>query len=274
MHDISTYCDNWQWPGSWQQQTNNKSGGGDCVQVVSKESWRVAETVASLAMLPLLLSLLLPSMLTVSAQPEILSLRLPEVDSSRGYTSEGVISVMTGQNILIETLGNELSNTSIVKLTTAVMERGDDCDGSADRLLVTKHIRLINSDTGKMLLSISADDIIYSSTQDTYGICLKVGDIFQYQGNSPELSLQLYRQLLPTWLMAVFVTFLLCLSGLFSGLNLGLMALDQRELQIIVKTGSENEQADAKERFSTFLYQLYVISILITIHFRSNILDN
>ena len=185
--------------------------------------------------------------------PEILSLRLPEVDGSKGYTEEGVISVMVGQNILIETLGNNLDNTSIVKLTTAVMERGENCDGSAERLLQTKHIRLGNSETNKMLLSISADDIIYSSTQDTYRICLKVGDTFQYQGDAPELRIKLYRQLLPIWLMVVFVTFLLCLSGLFSGLNLGLMALDQRELQIIVKTGSENEQADAKESYQRSL---------------------
>ena len=200
--------------------------------------------------------LLLSLLASVSAQPEILSLRLPEVDSSRGYTSEGVIRVMTGQNILIETLGNELSNQSIVKLTTAIMDRGGDCDESEDRLLLTKHIQLVTGDNDKMLLSISADDIIYSATQDTYRICLKVGDTFQYQGDVPELRLQLYKQLLPTWLMAVFVTFLLCLSGLFSGLNLGLMALDQRELQIIVKTGSENEQADAKVRFPCFPYQL------------------
>ena len=204
-------------------------------------------------MTTLLLSLLLAS---VTGQPEIVSLRLPGVDSSRGYTSEGVISVMTGQNIVIETLGNELSNKSIVKLTTAVMERGGDCDESEERLLLTKHIQLITGQNGKMLLTISADDIIYSASQDTYRMCLKVGDTFQYQGDAPELRLQLYNQLLPTWLMAVFVTFLLCLSGLFSGLNLGLMALDQRELQIIVKTGSESEQADAKERFSCFPYQL------------------
>ena len=203
------------------------------------------------------MSLLLLSLLaSVSAQPEILGLRLPGVDSSRGYTSEGVIRVMTGQNIEIETLGNGLNNQSIVKLTTAIMDRGGDCDESEDRLLLTKHIQLVTGDTGKMLLSISADDIIYSATQDTYRICLKVGDTFQYQGDLPELRLQLYKQLLPTWLMAVFVTFLLCLSGLFSGLNLGLMALDQRELQIIVKTGNENEQADAKVRFPCFPYQL------------------
>ena len=51
---------------------------------------------------------------------------------------------------------------------------------------------------------------------------------------------------MPVWIMAVLVSVLLCLSGLFSGLNLGLMALDQTELQIVISTGTEQEQADAK----------------------------
>ena len=189
-----------------------------------------------------------------SSQSEILSLRLTEVDSTRGYTEEGEISVLTGQDVIIETIGNQLDNRSIVKLTTAVMEPGDDCNGSQDRLLQTKHLWLHLAENNKTRLTIAADDIIYSSDQDTYRICLKVGETFKYQGDLPELRIKLYRQLLPTWLMAVFVTFLLCLSGLFSGLNLGLMALDQRELQLIVKTGTETEQADAKVRLSSFSY--------------------
>ena len=53
----------------------------------------------------------------------------------------------------------------------------------------------------------------------------------------------------PTWVNFIFLAFLLCLSGLFSGLNLGLMSLDQTELQIVIKTGSEAEQENAKAIF-------------------------
>ena len=77
----------------------------------------------------------------------------------------------------------------------------------------------------------------------TYWICLKnASGQFVHQGDRPELAVELYTQALPVWLMAVIVAGLLCLSGLFSGLNLGLMALDQTELQILIKTGTETEQ--------------------------------
>ena len=50
----------------------------------------------------------------------------------------------------------------------------------------------------------------------------------------------------PTWVNFIFLAFLLCLSGLFSGLNLGLMSLDQTELAIVIKTGTEADQENAK----------------------------
>ncbi|XP_064631604.1 metal transporter CNNM4-like [Lineus longissimus] len=48
--------------------------------------------------------------------------------------------------------------------------------------------------------------------------------------------------LMPIWLQCCLIAFLLTLSGLFSGLNLGLMALDQTELKVIEKCGKEKEK--------------------------------
>lgn len=50
---------------------------------------------------------------------------------------------------------------------------------------------------------------------------------------------------MPKWLSWICLLILLCFSGLFSGLNLGLMTLSPYELQLYIASGTEQEKRDA-----------------------------
>ncbi|KAJ7305238.1 hypothetical protein JRQ81_011150 [Phrynocephalus forsythii] len=55
------------------------------------------------------------------------------------------------------------------------------------------------------------------------------------------------KHLLPLWLQVIVIGGLLLLSGMFSGLNLGLMALDPMELRIVQNCGTEKEKRYARK---------------------------
>lgn len=73
---------------------------------------------------------------------------------------------------------------------------------------------------------------------------------FFYAGNENEhwFKIKSEAPIVPVWLMIILIGLLLTMSGLFSGLNLGLMALDKNELQ--VRSTRTNETIFFKYLFS------------------------
>ena len=70
------------------------------------------------------------------------------------------------------------------------------------------------------------------------------GDEMLHQGDFPWLTISVKPSTvdLPLPARIVFIIILLCFSGLFSGLNLGLMALDLTTLKIIMESGSKRQK--------------------------------
>ncbi|XP_038221115.1 metal transporter CNNM4-like [Zerene cesonia] len=67
-----------------------------------------------------------------------------------------------------------------------------------------------------------------------------------HQGSEGWKILATHNKLLPLWASLILIVILLVMASLFSGLNLGLMALDRTELRIIANTGTEKERKYAR----------------------------
>jgi len=63
------------------------------------------------------------------------------------------------------------------------------------------------------------------------------------------LKIRVTRRALPVWTTIVCLVCLLTLSGLFSGLNLGLMSLTPHDLVVIQEAGTPNDRKYAKKIF-------------------------
>jgi metal transporter CNNM len=64
--------------------------------------------------------------------------------------------------------------------------------------------------------------------------------------NRPALKIRVTRRALPIWTTILCLVCLLFLSGLFSGLNLGLMSLTPHDLLVIQEAGTEDDRKYAK----------------------------
>ena len=73
---------------------------------------------------PLVLVIITTSTIPVHGKPQVLGLRLKNVDSMSMYTEDGQISLESGKSVTLGVIGVELNNDSIVKLITQKMTFG------------------------------------------------------------------------------------------------------------------------------------------------------
>uniref|UniRef100_S4RSY9 Metal transporter n=1 Tax=Petromyzon marinus TaxID=7757 RepID=S4RSY9_PETMA len=102
----------------------------------------------------------------------------------------------------------------------------------------------------KSLRKSETERLFYLCTKGIAGPAgLETGDNWvAHMGNDSRIAMVEERtSMLPRWLQILFIAVLLCLSGMFSGLNLGLMALDPMELRIVQNCGTAKEKAYAKK---------------------------
>ncbi|XP_050049356.1 unextended protein-like [Dermacentor andersoni] len=153
----------------------------------------------------------------------------------------GMTQVPAGTMVELQLFGNGFTNQSSFAFTHEAAPRGSACDEVPT--VAVAHATNVGGGKASVLVSLPGSNV-------QYYVCSKAPlseDVkWVHQGDEPWVTLVTQGRLMPVWVQAIILAGLLLLSGLFSGLNLGLMALDKTELRVIESCGTPSERKWAK----------------------------
>ena len=176
-----------------------------------------------------------------------------------GSVENGEVNVFSTQDVRLRLFGRGFNARTKIAFTFQNATAGSVCDDmkSTESFQVSP-IDLTERSAQVMINLPTIANRADGSKTSYYLLCVKqpsdnstVHANWIHQGNSPWLRLNVItddsmRTFLPLWIQICVICALLFFSGLFSGLNLGLMSLDKTELKIVVNCGSEREKKFAR----------------------------
>ncbi|KAF4112714.1 metal transporter CNNM4 isoform X1 [Onychostoma macrolepis] len=182
----------------------------------------------------------------------ILGMRLESSDKPASTTDDGIVQVTEGSDIQLRFYGLQISNDTWerIKFVEQSEETNSTCaDFTKDISIRTS--MTVHSQGTSGVLGLRIKPLRKSESHRDYALCVRRspdGKWFLLGQNDGKLRVvEEKKSLLPIWFQVILISCLLVLSGMFSGLNLGLMALDPMELRIVQSSGTEKEKKYARK---------------------------
>uniref|UniRef100_H3D7Q6 Metal transporter n=1 Tax=Tetraodon nigroviridis TaxID=99883 RepID=H3D7Q6_TETNG len=186
----------------------------------------------------------------------VLGMRLERSSKAAGTNDDGVIQVTEESSVQLRFYGVQLH--AGVWTQIRFTEVADAAEDARDRTCVdfTKDISVgsfmnVSSRGTSGVLTVHVKPLRKSEPQKEYALCTLSPDgggwVLLGDSDGRLLVVEEKKSLLPMWLQVMMISCLLVLSGMFSGLNLGLMALDPMELRIVQSCGTDKEKKYARK---------------------------
>ncbi|XP_072228363.1 metal transporter CNNM4 [Leuresthes tenuis] len=210
-----------------------------------------------------------------SGGSQVLGMRLERSDKPSSTNDDGVIQVTEESTVQLRFYGVQLHSGAWAQVrftdsggdeeqeeeeedAVAAARGGSGMMDTPDRTCVdfTKDIIVgsfmnVSSRGSSGVLSVHIKPLRKSEPQKEYALCTLSGDGSRWvqlgDSDGRLLVVEEKKSLLPLWLQVILISCLLVLSGMFSGLNLGLMALDPMELRIVESCGTDKEKKYARK---------------------------
>jgi metal transporter CNNM len=183
----------------------------------------------------------------------ISAIMLDKTSSQQSYNKDGIITLFEENEVTLHLVGVNMDKISRIKFTTANNTYGGSCGHSSESHFQSQEmfVDLDENHPGFATVLLPGDPntgLVYHPEDHIYYICVEEEGVdgFFHQGGDQQVQIEMTTSLMPVWMMIVLLVVLLTLSGLFSGLNLGLMSLDQTELKIVMSTGTDVEKKYAR----------------------------